>query len=161
MQGYYGDPEATAKAIDAAGWLASGDLGHMDGDGYVTITGRLKEMIIRGGENIYPREIEDFLFTHPKIAAIAVFGVPDERYGEQVAAWIQLHPGESATAEEMRAFCEGKIAHFKVPKLIRFVEEFPMTVTGKVQKFRMREQTVEATRAAADGASAARPDGPL
>ncbi len=146
MQGYYGDPEATAKAIDAAGWLASGDLGHMDADGYVTITGRLKEMIIRGGENIYPREIEDFLFTHPKVAAVAVFGIPDERYGEQVAAWIQLHPGELATAEEMRAYCEGKIAHFKIPKLIRFVEEFPMTVTGKVQKFRMREQTVAAAR---------------
>ena len=139
MQGYYGDPDATAKAIDPAGWLHSGDLGAMDEDGYVRITGRLKEMIIRGGENIYPREIEDFLFTHPKIAEVAVFGVPDDYYGEEVMAWIQLHAGEVATEEGIRAFCQGNIAHFKIPKYIRFVEEFPMTVTGKLQKFRMRE----------------------
>jgi fatty-acyl-CoA synthase len=143
MQGYYGDPEATARAVDARGWLHSGDLGSMDADGYVQITGRLKEMIIRGGENIYPREIEDFLFTHPKIAEVAVFGIPSEFYGEQVAAWIQLHPGEQLTAEEIRAFCKGNIAHFKIPEHIRFVEAFPMTVTGKLQKFRMREITME------------------
>ena len=143
MQGYYSDAEATARAVDARGWLHSGDLGSMDTDGYLQITGRLKEMIIRGGENIYPREIEDFLFTHPKIAGVAVFGIPSEFYGEQVMAWIQLHPGEQATDEEIRAFCKGKIAHFKIPEYIRFVDEFPMTVTGKLQKFRMREIAIE------------------
>ena len=140
MHGYYGQPEKTAEAIDAAGWLRSGDLGTMDADGYVRITGRLKEMIIRGGENIYPREIEDFLFSHPKIAEAAVFGVPDEFYGEEVACWIALHKGETATAEEIIDFCKENIAHFKVPRHIRFVETFPMTVTGKVQKFKMREE---------------------
>jgi len=149
MKGYYRDPEATAKTLDANGWLASGDLGSMDADGYLRITGRLKEMIIRGGENIYPREIEDFLFTHPKVAAVAVFGVPDDYYGEQVMAWLQLHAGESATEEEMRAFCKGNIAHFKIPRYIWFVDEFPMTVTGKLQKFRMREIATEKLRAAA------------
>jgi fatty-acyl-CoA synthase len=139
MQGYYGDPEATTRAVDSSGWLHSGDLGSMDADGYVQITGRLKEMIIRGGENIYPREIEDFIFTHPKVAEVAVFGVPDAFYGEQVMAWIQLHAGERATEEEIRAFCKGSIAHFKIPEYIWFVDEFPMTVTGKLQKFRMRE----------------------
>jgi len=139
MRGYYGDPEATRKTIDAQGWLHSGDLGTMDADGYVRITGRLKEMIIRGGENIYPREIEEFLYTHPKIAQVAVFGVPDAYYGEEIMAWIQLRAGEHATEEEIRAFCKGGIAHFKVPRQIRFVDEFPMTVTGKLQKFRMRE----------------------
>jgi fatty-acyl-CoA synthase len=143
MQGYYGDADATAKAVDAQGWLHSGDLGSMDADGYVQITGRLKEMIIRGGENIYPREIEDFIFTHPKVAEVAVFGVPSEFYGEQVMAWIQLHPNEQATDEEIRAFCKGNIAHFKIPEHIWFVDEFPMTVTGKLQKFRMRELAIE------------------
>jgi fatty-acyl-CoA synthase len=139
MKGYYGDDEATHRAVDDKGWLHSGDLGNMDEEGYVRITGRLKEMIIRGGENIYPREIEDFLFTHPKISAVAVFGIPDEFYGEEIAAWIQCHPSESLTENEVRAFCKGNIAHFKIPKYIRFVDEFPMTVTGKLQKFRMRE----------------------
>ena len=143
MQGYYGDAGATAEAVDAQGWLHSGDLGSMDAEGYVRITGRLKEMIIRGGENIYPREIEDFIFTHPKVAEVAVFGVPSEFYGEQVMAWIQLHPGEQATEEEIRAFCRDKIAHFKIPEYIWFVDEFPMTVTGKLQKFRMREMAIE------------------
>jgi len=142
MQGYYGDPGATAQAVDGRGWLHSGDLGSMDADGYVRITGRLKEMIIRGGENIYPREIEDFIFTHPKVAAVAVFGVPSEFYGEQVMAWIRLHPGEQATEEEIRTFCKDRIAHFKIPEYIWFVDEFPMTVTGKLQKFRMREMAV-------------------
>jgi fatty-acyl-CoA synthase len=140
MRGYYGEPEKTTEAIDTAGWLRSGDLGTMDANGYVKITGRLKEMIIRGGENIYPREIEDFLFTHPKIAAVAVFGVPDEFYGEEVACWIELHQGMTATPEEIVSYCKDKIAHFKIPRHIRFVDTFPMTVTGKVQKFKMREK---------------------
>jgi fatty-acyl-CoA synthase len=139
MRGYYGDEAATHKAIDDAGWLHSGDLGTMDADGYVRITGRLKDMIIRGGENIYPAEIEEFLFTHPKVAQVAVFGVPDEFYGEEAMAWIQLRAGQSASEEEIKAFCQGQIAHFKIPKYIWFVEEFPTTVTGKLQKFRMQE----------------------
>ncbi|TNF87110.1 MAG: AMP-binding protein [Gammaproteobacteria bacterium] len=139
MRGYYGEADKTKQAIDAAGWLFSGDLGSMDAEGYLRITGRRKEMIIRGGENIYPREIEDFLFTHPKIAEVAVFGVDDERLGEQVAAWIQLHRPGSAEAEEIREFCRDNIAHFKIPEYIRFVDDFPMTVTGKLQKFKMRE----------------------
>jgi fatty-acyl-CoA synthase len=139
MRGYYGDEAATRKAIDANGWLRSGDLGTMDSDGYVRITGRLKDMIIRGGENIYPAEIEEFLFTHPKVAQVAVFGVPDEFFGEEVMAWIQLRVGLSATEDEIKEYCKGKIAHFKIPKYIWFVEEFPTTVTGKLQKFRMRE----------------------
>lgn len=143
MRGYYGQPEKTAEAIDEAGWLHSGDLGTMDENGYVRITGRLKEMIIRGGENIYPREIEDYLFTHPKIAEVAVFGVPIDYYGEEVMAWIQLHEGETLTEQEIRDFCKNNIAHFKIPKYIRFVKEFPMTVTGKLQKFKMREMTIE------------------
>lgn len=147
MKGYYGDIEATRKTVDPQGWLHSGDLGTMDAEGYVRITARLKEMIIRGGENIYPREIEDFIFTHPKVAEVAVFGVPDEYYGEEIMAWIQLHAGETATEEEIREFCKGHMAHFKIPRYIRFVEEFPMTVTGKLQKFRMREMAIEQMRA--------------
>src|SRR3990172_9123820 len=143
MVAYYGDEEATRKANDGHGWLHSGDLGTMDADGYVRITGRLKEMIIRGGEKIYPREIEDYIFTHPKVAEVAVFGIPDEYYGEEVAAWIQLHSGKSATEDEIKEFCKGKIAHFKIPCYIWFVEEFPMTVTGKFQKFRIREIAME------------------
>jgi len=139
MRGYYGDSEATRNAMDDSGWLHSGDLGIMEAEGYLRITGRLKEMIIRGGENIYPREIEDLLFTHPKIAEVAVFGIPDEFYGEAVVAWIQLHEAENLTEEEVREFCHGNIAHFKIPSYIRFVHEFPMTVTGKLQKFRMRD----------------------
>lgn len=139
MQGYYGDHDATHEAIDRHGWLASGDLGAMDADGYVQITGRLKEMIIRGGQNIYPREIEDVLYTHSSVAEVAVFGVPDEYYGEEVMAWIQLHENESVSESAIREFLKSKVAHFKVPKYIWFVHEFPMTVTGKLQKFRMRE----------------------
>ncbi len=139
MRGYYGDEAATRKAIDAAGWLHSGDLGTMDADGYVRITGRLKDMIIRGGEKIFPAEIEEFLFGHPKVAQVAVFGVPDAFYGEEVMAWIQLRAGQSASEEELKAYCQGQIAHFKIPKYIRFVTEFPTTVTGKLQKFRMQE----------------------
>ena len=143
MRGYFGDEEATAGALDDAAWLHSGDLGDMDADGYVRITGRRKDMIIRGGENIYPKEIEDLLFTHPKVAQVAVFGVPDEFYGEEIVAWIQLHAGESATEDEMRTFCKAGLAHFKIPRHIRFVDDFPMTVTGKLQKYRMREIAAE------------------
>jgi fatty-acyl-CoA synthase len=143
MKGYYGDPEATRKAIDEHGWLHSGDLGTMDADGYVRITGRLKDMIIRGGENIYPREIEEVLFTHPKVAQVAVFGVPDAFYGEEVMAWLQLHAGQTASEAEIREFCKDRLAHFKIPKYLWFVKEFPTTVTGKLQKFRMREIAIE------------------
>ncbi len=154
MKRYYADPEATAKAIDENGWLRSGDLGTMDAAGYVRITGRLKEMIIRGGENIYPREIEDFIFTHPKVSEVAVFGVPDEFYGEQVVAWVQCHAGLAATEEDIQNYCKGRIAHFKIPKRIWFVDEFPMTVTGKLQKFRMREMAIEMLQS--DGGSGPR-----
>jgi len=139
MKGYYGDAEATHSAIDGDGWLHSGDLGAMDGDGYVRITGRLKEMIIRGGENIYPAEIEACLFEHPKVAQAAVFGIPDEVMGEEVMAWVQRHAGETVDEEDIRRYCEAGLAHFKVPRYIWFVDEFPTTVTGKLQKFRMRE----------------------
>ena len=155
MRGYYNDPEATRKAIDAQGWLHSGDLGSMDADGYVRITGRLKDMIIRGGEKIFPAEIEEFLFTHPKIAQVSVFGIPDEFYGEEVMAWLQLHAGQTASEDEIKAFCKGKMAHFKIPKYIWFVDEFPMTVTGKLQKFRMRELALEKMRASGMASSGA------
>ena len=143
MRGYYNMPEATAAAIDDEGWLHTGDLAEVDEDGYYKITGRLKDMIIRGGENVYPREIEEFLYTHPKISDVQVIGVPDERFGEEVMAWVMLRPGEMAEAEEIREFCRGRIAHFKIPRYVKVTEEFPMTVTGKIQKFRMREMAVE------------------
>lgn len=147
MKGYYNDADATAKAIDQDGWLASGDLGTMDANGYVHIVGRLKEMIIRGGENIYPTEIEELIFTHPKVAQVAVFGVPDERLGEQVIAWIKLHENEKClTEKDVQEFCRDKISHFKIPQHIKFVGEFPMTVTGKVQKFRMREMAIKSMK---------------
>ncbi len=139
MRGYYRDPKATTEAVDEAGWLASGDLGSMDDDGYVRVTGRRKELIIRGGENIYPREIEDVMFSNPKVMEVAVFGVPDDFYGEQVMAWVQLHPDQAADEQEIQDFCRKHLAHFKVPRYVWFVSEFPMTVTGKLQKFRMRE----------------------
>ena len=140
MQGYWDDDERTAETIDEDGWLHSGDLGEMDADGYVRITGRIKDMIIRGGENVYPREIEEFLYTHPDIQEVQVFGVPDDRYGEQVAAWVQARAGSSVSADAIRAFCSGQITHFKIPKYIKLVDEFPMTVTGKMQKFIMRDR---------------------
>ncbi len=140
MRGYWNDPEQTDAAIDASGWMRSGDLAVIDDEGYCRIVGRLKDMLIRGGENIYPREIEELLYRHPKVEQAQVIGVPDPKYGEEVCAWVKLHAGASATEQEIRAFCEGKIAHFKIPRYIRFVDEFPMTVTGKVQKFVMREQ---------------------
>jgi fatty-acyl-CoA synthase len=140
MPGYWNDPERTAKAIDEAHWIASGDVATLDEEGYCQIVGRIKDMLIRGGENIFPREIEEFLYTHPKIEEVEVFGVPDQKYGEEVCAWIKLREGEQATSEEIRGFCKEQIAHFKIPRYIRFVDEFPMTVTGKVQKYVMREK---------------------
>ncbi len=142
MLGYYNMPGATAEAIDADGWLHTGDLATVDEFGYYKITGRLKDMIIRGGENIYPREIEEFLYTHPKVADVQVIGVPDERYGEEVMAWVLPRPDTSIDPEEIREFCRGRIAHYKVPRYVRLTDEFPMTVTGKIQKFRMREMAV-------------------
>ena len=139
MRGYYGQEDATRKTIDEVGWLHSGDLGIMDEDGYLQITGRLKDMIIRGGENIYPAEIEAFYFEHPKITQIAVFGVPDEKMGEEVGAWIKLHEKMNCTPDEFREYAKGKIAHFKIPRYVWIVDEFPMTVTGKIQKFRIQE----------------------
>jgi fatty-acyl-CoA synthase len=139
MRGYWGEPERTSEAIDAAGWMRTGDLAAMDADGYCRITGRVKDMIIRGGENIYPREIEEFLYSHSSVQDVQVFGVADEKYGEEVCAWIRLKPGASADSDEIRAFCRDRIAHYKVPRHVRFVDEFPMTVTGKVQKFVMRD----------------------
>jgi len=153
MRGYWGDAGRTAEEIDAAHWIRSGDIAQMDEAGYLAIVGRLKDMIIRGGENIYPREIEEFLYTNPKIDEVEVFGVPDDKYGEQVAAWIRLKGGERATAEEIQAFCKGRLAHFKIPHYIRFVDEFPMTVTGKVQKFVMREQMADELKLASTGSS--------
>jgi fatty-acyl-CoA synthase len=143
MKGYDGEPEATAKAIDKDGWLHSGDLAVMREDGYCKITGRAKDMIIRGGENIYPREIEEFLYTHPAIADVQVVGLPDAKLGETVCSWIRLKSGQSLTEAELRAWCKGKIAHFKVPQYIRFVDTFPMTVTGKIQKFKIRQVEIE------------------
>jgi len=150
MRGYYGQPDETARAIDEAGWLHSGDLGTLDADGYLAITGRLKDMIIRGGENIYPAEIEAFYFDHPSIEQIAVFGVPDERLGERVGAWVRLRPGTNENTESLRAHAKDKIAHFKIPTDFWFVDEFPMTVTGKIQKNRMRDAVVRWFRAGAD-----------
>ena len=146
MLGYWENPEATAAAIDPARWMHTGDLGTMDEDGYVNIVGRIKDLIIRGGENISPREIEEYLYTHPDIAEVQVIGVPSERYGEEVMAWITLRAGASVSDDELDAFCRGKIATFKIPRYWKRVDSFPMTVTGKIQKFRMREIAVEELR---------------
>jgi fatty-acyl-CoA synthase len=143
MLGYYNMPEATAKAIDADSWLHTGDIAVQTPDGYFKITGRIKDMIIRGGENVYPREIEEFLYGHPAVEEVQVVGVPDEKYGEEVAAWVKLKEGVAATEEELRRFCRERIAHYKVPRYVKFVASFPMTVTGKIQKFKMREIMVE------------------
>jgi fatty-acyl-CoA synthase len=142
MLGYWNDDDATAAAIDVARWMHTGDQAVMNGEGYVVITGRIKDVIIREGENVSPREIEEFLHTHEKISEVQVIGVPDHKYGEELCAWIRLPDGVTATAEEFREFCRGQIATYKIPRYIRFTSEFPMTVTGKVQKFRMREMTV-------------------
>ena len=143
MRGYWNDPERTADAIDARRWMHTGDLATMDDQGYVRIVGRIKDMVIRGGENVYPREIEEFLYTHPAIADVQVIGVPDERYGEELMAWIILRPGASLTDDDVKEFCRGQIAHFKIPRYVKLVDSFPMTVTGKVQKFKMREVATE------------------
>jgi fatty-acyl-CoA synthase len=142
MKGYDGDPAATQEVVDSEGWLHTGDLAVLRPDGYFSFKGRAKDTIIRGGENIYPREVEDFLHTHPKVADVYVIGIPDAKLGETVLAWIQLEEGVTATAEEIRDFCRGKIAYFKIPQYIRFVDSFPQTVTKKVQKFLMREQEI-------------------
>jgi fatty-acyl-CoA synthase len=143
MLGYWSDPEATAKAIDSDGWMHTGDLAVMDDDGYVSIVGRIKDMIIRGGENIYPREVEEFLYTLPHIDLVEVIGIPSERYGEEVMAWVRLREGMKATAEDLIAACRGRIATYKIPRHWKFIDSFPMTVTGKTQKYRMREIAIE------------------
>ena len=140
MQGYWNDPEKTAETIDAAGWLHSGDIATMDACGYVRIVGRIKDMIIRGGENVYPREVEEFLYQHPAISEVQVFGIPDKKMGEEVCAWVQLNEGATLSADDIKAFCKDQITHFKIPRHIRFVSEYPMTVTGKIQKFVMRDE---------------------
>ncbi len=139
MRGYWGDPEKTAEAIDAGRWMHTGDLATLDEEGYCNIVGRIKDMVIRGGENIYPREIEEFLYRHPKVQDVQVIGVPDAKYGEELCAWVKLKSGKSASADEIRGFCKGQIAHYKIPRYVKFVDGFPMTVTGKIQKYLMRE----------------------
>jgi fatty-acyl-CoA synthase len=143
MAGYFNDAERTAEAIDADGWMHTGDLATMDGDGYVSIVGRIKDMVIRGGENVYPREVEEFLYAHPDVADVQVIGVPDQRYGEELMAWVVVRGGASLDEQAVRGFCQGRIAHYKVPRYVKFVDSFPMTVTGKVQKFKMREQAID------------------
>jgi fatty-acyl-CoA synthase len=143
MLGYWDDKQKTEDAVDSDGWMHTGDIGTIDAEGYGNIVGRIKDMVIRGGENLYPREIEEFLYTHPQVADVQVVGLPDKRYGEELCAWIRLVPGGTADEAEIRAFCTGQIAHQKIPRHIRFVDEFPMTVTGKVQKFLIREKMIE------------------
>jgi fatty-acyl-CoA synthase len=143
MLGYWEDPERTAEAVDRAGWMHTGDLATMDDEGYLNIVGRSKDMVIRGGENVYPREIEEFLYTHEGVADVSVVGVPDERYGEELCAWVIARPGAALDADAVRDFCRGRLAHYKVPRYVLFVDELPMTVTGKVQKFKMRETSIE------------------
>jgi fatty-acyl-CoA synthase len=138
MLGYWDDDERTRQAIDRAGWMHTGDLATIDAEGYCAIVGRIKDMVIRGGENVYPREVEEFLYRHPKIVDVQVFGVHDVKYGEELCAWVKLRNGETMTEEEVLAFCRDQISHYKIPRHVRFVDEFPMTVTGKMQKFLMR-----------------------
>jgi fatty-acyl-CoA synthase len=144
MLGYWGDPDKTAEAIDEDGWMHTGDLATIDNEGYCRIVGRLKDIVIRGGENIYPREVEEFLYGHSKIQDVQCVGVPDPKYGEQLCACVVLRPGTQADAEEIRAFCRGRIAHYKVPQYVAFMDGFPMTVSGKIQKFVLRRQMAEA-----------------
>ncbi|MGH2915293.1 MAG: AMP-binding protein [Solirubrobacteraceae bacterium] len=143
MAGYWNDPERTAEAIDSDGWMHTGDLATMDSDGYVNVVGRSKDMVIRGGENVYPREVEEFLYGHPEIADVQVIGVPDARYGEELMAWVVARPGGSVDADSVRAFCQGRIAHYKIPRYVMQVDGFPMTITGKIQKFKLRERAIE------------------
>jgi fatty-acyl-CoA synthase len=155
MRGYWDDPERTAEAIDSAGWMHTGDLATLDEDGYVRIVGRIKDMIIRGGENVYPREIEEFLYAHPAVADVQVVGVPDERYGEEIMAWVIPREGATVDEDEVRDFCRGKIAHYKIPRYVASCTEFPMTVTGKIQKHKLREQAIEQLGLGAAGAATA------
>jgi fatty-acyl-CoA synthase len=143
MTGYWNDPQRTAETIDGDGWMHTGDLASMDSEGYVSIVGRIKDMVIRGGENVYPREVEEFLYAHPAVADVQVVGVPDQRYGEELMAWIIPKAGADLDRESIRAFCQGEIAHYKIPRYVKLVPEFPMTVTGKVQKFKLREQAID------------------
>src|SRR5207249_3019980 len=143
MPGYWEDPDATAEAIDDDGFMHTGDLGVLDDDGYLNIVGRMKDLVIRGGENLYPREIEEVLFQHPAIASAQVVGVPDERMGEELMAWVVVREVGALTEDELKDFCKDRIAHFKVPRYVKFVDEYPMTVTGKVQKFLMRQMAIE------------------
>ena len=144
MLGYWEEPQKTADAIDRARWMHTGDIGIMDDEGYVNITGRIKDMVIRGGENVYPREIEEFLYEHPDVLDVQVIGVPDERFGEEIMAWIRLRPGApELTVDAVRAFCAGRLAHYKIPRYVRIVDGFPMTVSGKVRKVQMRAESIE------------------
>ena len=143
MLGYWENPEGTESAIDSKGWMHTGDTAVMDEDGYVNIVGRIKDMIVRGGENVYPVEIEDFLMVHEDIEAVQVTGVPDPKYGEEIIAWISLKEGKNLSEDDIKEFCKGKVAHYKVPRYIRFGDDFPMTVTGKVQKYKMRETSIK------------------
>jgi fatty-acyl-CoA synthase len=143
MKGYDEDPEATARAVDGDGWLHTGDIAVMRAGGYFRITGRARDMIIRGGENVYPREVEEFLHTHPQIAEVQVVGIPDEKLGEAVVAWVRLKPGEQAAEQDIKQYCRDRLAHFKIPQHIRFVDSFPMTLSGKVQKYRIRETEIQ------------------
>ena len=153
MSGYWDEPERTAEAVDAAGWMHTGDLATMDEEGYIRIVGRIKDMIIRGGENVYPREIEEFLYSHPAVADVQVVGVPDERYGEEIMAWVITREGATIDEETLRDYCRGQIAHYKIPRYVASCSDFPMTVTGKIQKHKLREQAIEALGL---GAAAAR-----
>ena len=145
MKGYYNNEEATREAIDEDGWLRTGDIAVMDEDGYIDITGRIKDVIIRGGENIYPREVEEFLYTHPAIADVQIVGVPDSKYGEELMAWIIPKKGTDLDEESVRSFCRGNISHHKIPKYITFIDEYPMTASGKIQKFKLREMSIDKT----------------
>jgi fatty-acyl-CoA synthase len=143
MLGYWGDPQLTSEVVDQAGWMHTGDMGVIDEEGFCNIVGRIKDMVIRGGENIYPREIEEFLYSHPAVESVQVFGVPDPKYGEVLCAWIKKRAGATADEETIKSYCKERIAHYKVPRYVMFVEDFPMTVTGKAQKYLMRKQVME------------------
>jgi fatty-acyl-CoA synthase len=143
MLGYWEDPERTSEAIDDEGWMHTGDQAVMDANGYLRIVGRIKDMVIRGGENVYPREVEEYLLGHPDVLDVQVVGVPDERFGEELCAWVRRRGGAESSEDELREFCRGRIAHYKVPRYVRFIDEFPMTVTGKVQKFKLRERAID------------------
>ena len=143
MLGYWNDEEKTRQAIDNARWMHTGDLATIDEDGYINIVGRIKDMIIRGGENVYPREIEEFLYTHPNISDVQVIGVPDKKYGEEIMAWVKLKEGKTLSLENIKTFCQGKIAHFKIPRYVKFTDAFPMTVTGKIRKVEMRKVSIQ------------------